>query len=98
MTVAHVQDIPEGTIRTFFVGDRHLALAKVGGAILAIEDVCSHDGGPLGDGEVDGYEVECPRHGARFDLRTGGVRSFPAVVGIRTYQVRVEGSEIKVAL
>lgn len=98
VAVARLEDVPPGTVKTFFVGDQHLALANVEGEIYAIQDVCTHDGGPLGDGEIDGYEVECPRHGARFDLRTGAVRSFPAVVGITTYAVTVEDSEIKVAL
>ena len=98
VTVARLEDIPSGTIKTFYVGEQHLAVANVDGHIYAIEDVCTHDGGPLGDGEVEDCEVECPRHGARFDLRTGAVKSFPAVVGVKTYEIRVEGSEIKVAL
>jgi len=98
VTVAHLEDVPPGSVKTFFVGNQHLALANVEGQIYAIQDVCSHDGGPLGEGEVEGYEVECPRHGARFDLRTGAVRSFPAVVGIKTYQTKVDGSDIKVAI
>ena len=98
VTVAHLEDVPPGSVKTFFVGNQHLALANVEGQIYAIQDVCSHDGGPLGEGEVEGYEVECPRHGARFDLRTGAVRSFPAVVGIKTYHTKVDGSDIKVAI
>lgn len=98
VTVARLEDIPSGAIKTFYVGEQHLAVANVDGQIYAIEDVCTHDGGPLGDGEVEDCEVECPRHGARFDLRTGAVKSFPAVVGVKTYEVRVEGSEIKIAL
>lgn len=99
VTVASLGDIPEGTVRTFFVGSQHLALARVAGnEVYAFQDVCTHDGGPLGAGELDGYLVECPRHGARFDIKTGAVRSFPAVVGIETYRVRIEGEEIQVAL
>ncbi len=98
VTVARLEDIPSGTIKTFYVGEQHLAVANVDGQIYAIEDVCTHDGGPLGDGEVEDCEVECPRHGAHFDLRTGAVKSFPAVVGVKTYEIRVEGSEIKIAL
>jgi len=79
-------------------GDTHLALANVNGEIYAIEDVCTPDGGPLGEGEVLDFEVECPRHGARFDVRTGKVAAFPAVVGVKTFPVKVEGSEVKVAL
>ena len=57
VTVARLEDVPPGTVKTFFVGDQHLALANVDGEIYAIQDVCTHDGGPLGDGEIDGFEV-----------------------------------------
>ena len=93
VTIARLEDVPEGTVKTFFAGETHLALANVGGEIFAVQDVCTHDGGPLGEGELVEGEVECPRHGARFDIRTGRVTAFPAVVGIRTFPVRVEGAE-----
>ena len=80
------------------MGDQHLAVANVDGKFFALEDVCTHDGGPLGDGEVEDCEVECPRHGGRFNLRTGKATAFPAVAGVRTYETKVEGPEIKVAL
>jgi 3-phenylpropionate/trans-cinnamate dioxygenase ferredoxin component len=97
-TVAQITDLPPGSIKTVMTGDTHLALANVNGDIYAIEDVCSHDGGPLGEGEVLDFEVECPRHGARFDVRTGKVTAFPAVVGVRTFPVKVEGGDVKVSL
>lgn len=98
VTVTRLEDLLPGTLKTFFVGEQHLALANVDGQVFAIEDVCTHDDGPLGEGEIDGYQVECPRHGGRFDLRTGAATAFPAVLGVKTYEVKVEGSEIKVAL
>lgn len=98
LRVARVEDVPPGTVKTFYVGEQHLAVANVDGEFYAIQDVCTHDGGPLGEGEVLDHEVECPRHGAHFDLRTGRATAFPAVMGIRTYPVRVEDSEIRVAL
>ena len=55
-----------------------IAVFNVSDNFYAIEDVCTHDDGPLGDGDLDGFSVECPRHGAKFDIRTGKVLSFPA--------------------
>jgi 3-phenylpropionate/trans-cinnamate dioxygenase ferredoxin subunit len=66
--------------------------------LYAIADVCSHDDGPVAEGELDGHEIECPRHGARFDVRDGKVLSFPAIVSIPAYPVRVEDGEVLVGL
>jgi 3-phenylpropionate/trans-cinnamate dioxygenase ferredoxin subunit len=71
---------------------------NIAGKYFAIEDVCSHDDSPLGEGEVDGTQIECPRHGALFDLETGRALTLPAVVDIPAYPVRVEGDEILVGL
>lgn len=95
-TVGRAGDVPEGQAITVDVGDKRLALAKVDGQIYAIDDVCTHDGGPLGEGEVDGYNLECPRHGATFDVRTGKATRLPAAYPVSTYEVRVEGDEIQV--
>ena len=67
-------------------------------AFYAIADVCSHDDGPLAEGDVEGHEVICPRHGAHFDLQSGKALSLPAVVDIPAYPVRVEGDEILVGV
>ena len=64
--------------------------------IYCIADVCSHDDGPVAEGELNGYEIECPRHGAHFDVRTGKVLSFPAIVDIPAYPVRVEDDVVYV--
>ncbi len=77
--VAQESDIPEGEVRDFEVDGIGIALCKVDGKIYAVEDVCSHDDGPLGEGELEGYQIVCPRHGARFDVRSGEVCRMPAI-------------------
>ena len=62
----------------------------------AVEDVCTHDGGPLGEGKLDGCELICPRHGARFDVRTGAATRMPAIEPAPTYAVRVEDGDVLV--
>lgn len=94
--VCKVTDIPEGERRWFEFEEETIVVFNVGGRFYAIADVCTHDGGPLGDGELDGYEVECPRHGARFDIRTGKVLSFPAVVDVPWFEVKVEDGDVLV--
>jgi len=76
------------------VGGISIALCNVDGKLYAIEDICTHDDGPLGEGTLDGKEVECPRHGARFDVRTGAVTRMPAVAPVRTFPVTVEGDSV----
>lgn len=92
--VAATAEVPEGQAIVVDAGDRRLAICNVDGVLYAIDDVCTHDGGPLGEGELIGYEVECPRHGARFDVRTGRVTRMPAVVGVKTYPVEDESGEL----
>ena len=75
-----------------------LCIANVSGELLAIDNICTHDGGPLGEGVLWGGQVECPRHGARFDLRTGRPTTLPAVLPVKTYAVHIEGDEVKVEL
>src|SRR3990170_4049627 len=94
--IAKVSDIPPGQMRVYRVDGTGVALANVGGALYAIADVCTHDGGPLGEGILIGDQAECPRHGARFNVRTGRPTALPAVIPVRTYPVEVEGDDIKV--
>lgn len=96
--VAETSDIPPGRVKVVLVGDRRIALCNVDGQFFAINNLCSHDGGPLDQGELAGDVIECPRHGARFDVRTGKVLALPAVKPLNTYPLRVEDSEIRVAL
>ena len=93
---ASVDDVPVGEVRVFRVDGIDVAVANVGGTFYAIDDVCSHVGGPLGEGRIFGDQVECPRHGARFDVKTGRPRTLPAVMPVRTFPVEVEGNDIKV--
>ena len=96
INVGKVEDVPPGTVRVYDVRGREVALCNVGGDLYAIDNVCTHDGGSLDQGEVIGYEVECPRHGARFDVRSGEVTEAPAVLPIDTFSVRLDGGDIEV--
>ena len=93
---AKLSDVPEGQAIVVTLGETEVALGNVGGQIYAVANLCTHDGGPLGEGELLDHEIECPRHGARFDLRSGAVRVLPAVVPIPVYEVKVEGDDILV--
>lgn len=97
-TIAKVSDTPPGTISVHEVGDLRIALCNVNGRFYAIDDVCTHDGGPLDQGELDGELVECPRHGARFDVTTGRPMTLPAVRPVKTYPVTVDGDDVRVEI
>ena len=86
--VPGAEALAEGFVRSFLVDGFPLAMARVGGKVYAVEDRCSHDDGPLGEGAVAGCEVICPRHGARFDLRDGRATRMPAVQPILSVPVR----------
>jgi 3-phenylpropionate/trans-cinnamate dioxygenase ferredoxin component len=96
--VGEVGSPPEGEVKVIMPRAKRIALANVDGAYYAIDDVCTHDGGPLDQGEVFEHQIECPRHGARFDVRTGKALTLPAIFPIKTYPVRVEGNDILVEL
>jgi len=94
--VARVSDVPEGKVMVVEVSGKRIALCNYGGVIYAIDDVCTHDRGPLGQGELIGNEIECPRHGARFDVITGRAVRLPAVRPVRSYPVIQNGDAISV--
>jgi len=96
--VARAGDVPPGEARVFAVEGLSLALANVEGKIYAIDNVCTHDDGPLGEGKLQGSAIECPRHGARFDVRTGAVLRMPAAFPVRTYPARIDNGEILVEI
>ncbi len=87
-----------GEYRVAWDGDAAIAVFNIDGELYAIEDVCTHDGGELTGGELHGFEIECPRHGARFDVRTGRVTRLPAVRPVKTYATRVNDGEIEVEI
>jgi metal-sulfur cluster biosynthetic enzyme/nitrite reductase/ring-hydroxylating ferredoxin subunit len=94
--VADPQELPPGGRKTIFVDDVPAVLIRRGDQYYAVEDVCSHDGQPLADGDVIGTEIECPRHGARFDLATGAARCMPATEPIAAFAVSVQPDGIYV--
>lgn len=96
--VAKEEDVAAGEAIVVEVAGKRLALCNTGEGIYAIDDVCTHDGGPLDQGKLDGKEIECPRHGARFDVTTGRALCLPAVRPVRTYPVRIEGGEVEIDL
>ena len=77
---------------------RPIVIFNIGGRVLAMEDRCSHDDGPVGEGELNGYVVTCPRHGATFDVRTGKALSLPAVIDIAAYPVRIVDGQVEVGI
>jgi 3-phenylpropionate/trans-cinnamate dioxygenase ferredoxin subunit len=96
MVVAGEEDIAPGQARAFDVGDWRVLVCNVGGELYAVEDVCPHDRGPLGEGRLRGTTIECPRHGARFDVRDGSVKAPPAVRAVPCVPVRVVAGRIEV--
>lgn len=96
--VADISEVPNGQRIFLSIGEENIVVFNIAGKLFAMGDVCTHDGGPLGEGELDGYQVICPRHGARFDVRTGKALTLPAVVDAPYYPVRINGSEIEVGI
>ncbi len=94
--VATISDVPPGKRIFYDFEEESIILFNINGEYYAIADLCSHDNGPLEDGPVEGHTVECPRHGACFDIRSGKALSLPATQAIPTYQVKVEGGDIYV--
>jgi len=96
--VADVAEIPDPGKTLVEVAGDMVAVFHVGGIFYAIDDVCTHDGGPLADGELRDHKIACPRHGAKFDIRTGAALSMPAVRSTRAHDVKVEGGGVWVRL
>lgn len=94
--VAAVDEIEAGDVLVIDVDGDEVAVFNVDGAYYALADVCTHDGGTLADGTVEGHEIECPRHGARFDIRTGKVTAPPACEDIPVYAVRIHDGRVQI--
>ena len=96
-TVCKTDELPDGAMRLVTVDGRKIGVFNCGGDLLAIEDRCSHDDGPLAEGEFDAASctVECPRHGSLFDLRTGRPKSLPAYQPAETFPARIDDGEVK---
>ncbi|HUS40722.1 MAG: non-heme iron oxygenase ferredoxin subunit [Pirellulales bacterium] len=96
--VATVAEIPDPGKLTVECGDDIVVVFHVDGQFTCIDDVCTHDGGPLGDGELDGCHIICPRHGASFDIRTGAAVTMPATQDTRVHETKIDGNDILVKL
>ena len=94
--VATTSEVPLGVMKMVQVAGREVCLANVDGKCYAMGNVCTHEEGPLDQGRLEGYEVECPWHGSRFDIRTGQVIIGPASRPEPVYEVRSEGTYILV--
>ena len=96
--VATISELPPGGKKLTEVNGQAIAVFNVDGNFYAIDDVCTHDGGPLADGELIGCEIQCPRHGARFDVRTGKALCFPAFEPVTTHHIEVHSGDVCVKL
>ena len=91
-------EIPVGQVKAAAVQGKRLLICHTAQGFYAVDDTCTHDDGPLADGWLDGNAIECPRHGARFDVATGKVLCLPAAVPIGSYPVQVDGDTITVEI
>lgn len=96
--VAKLSEIPDPGRMVVEIDDRLVVVLHVSGEVFAIDDVCTHDGGPLGEGELDDHTIACPRHGAKFDIRTGAAVTMPATRPTKVHGVKVEGGEVFVRI
>ncbi|HEX2014234.1 MAG TPA: non-heme iron oxygenase ferredoxin subunit [Nitrososphaera sp.] len=92
--VADTKDVQPSQMKLVEVADENICIVNVNGKYYAIGNVCTHEGGPLADGTLEGYEVECPWHGSKFDVRTGSVTNPPANLPVPSYVVKVDGNSI----
>lgn len=96
--IAEVKDVPPGRAQVFEVRGKRVAVCHSESGFYAIDDRCTHDNGPLGEGELIDDEIECPRHGARFDIKTGKALCLPAVGAVATYDIDVRDGEIWISV
>ena len=96
--VASASELADGAKKVYLVSGKRILICHTEGQFYAIDDRCTHDNGPLGEGEMYDTQVECPRHGARFDLKTGKALCLPAVGSVSTYDVEIRDGEIWIGL
>jgi 3-phenylpropionate/trans-cinnamate dioxygenase ferredoxin subunit len=96
--IAPLSELPDGERLFVEIADRPIVIFNIAGGLFAIGDVCTHDNGPLGDGDLEGHEIVCPRHGAKFIVRTGKATQMPAVEDIPAYPVQVRDGNIFVGI
>ncbi len=96
--IAPASELPSGERLFVELGNKPVVIFNIAGQFFAIGDVCTHDDGPLGDGELRGHNIVCPRHGAEFDIETGKAVSMPAAVDIPAYPVQVRDGIIFIGI
>ena len=98
LEIAPASELPNGERLFVEVGGRQIVIFNIAGQLFSIGDVCSHDDGPVGEGEIEGFNIVCPRHGGEFDVKTGKAMQLPAVVDIPAYPVRVADGMIQIGI
>lgn len=96
--VCKIFDIPDPGKEVFEVEEKFIVVFHLDGEWYALDDRCTHDGGPLGQGWIEGFQIICPRHGARFDIRTGQALTMPAVRATSAHEVKIDGDRVFVKL
>lgn len=96
--IAPASELPNGERLFVEIEGKSIVIFNIADQFFAIADICTHDDGPLGDGDLEGYNIVCPRHGAEFDVRTGKVMQMPAVVDVPAYPVKVEDGMIQIGM
>lgn len=96
--VAQASSIPDPGRITVDIEDRIVVIFHVDGEFFCIDDVCTHDGGPLGEGELQDHCIACPRHGALFDIRTGAALTMPATEATVSHEIKIEGGDVLVRI
>ena len=96
--VAQKSEIADRSAKCVEVEGKRIALFNLGGEFYAIDDTCTHRGGLLSEGSIDGEEVECPLHGAHFNIKSGDVTAAPAPEGVTKYSVRLTGDDIEIEI
>ncbi|MDZ7292819.1 MAG: non-heme iron oxygenase ferredoxin subunit [candidate division KSB1 bacterium] len=96
--IASVDAVPNNSVKAFVVNGIKIAVFNLGGKFYAIADTCSHEEASLSEGEIIGTQIECPRHGARFDITTGRNLTLPAVLPVKKYELKIEDGKIFVVM
>lgn len=98
VAICSTSDVPEGERIFFDIADESIVMFCISGKYYAMGDYCTHDDGPVGEGELDGYQIICPRHGARFDVRNGHAVKSPAFINAPWYPVRVVDGNLEIGI
>ena len=98
LDIAPASELPNGERLFIEVEGKSIVIFNIADQFFAIEDICTHDDGPLGDGDLEGYNIVCPRHGGEFDVRTGKAVQLPVVVDVPAYPVKVVDGMIQVGI